>query len=168
MTARRPGPSCLQRSRRACQLPGLWFPDDISVDGHCDRITEIIAHSNIPEYKLQRHATENFQFGRELKNCEGGVMRRGVLRTFLILACVLADPGWSADLRWRGQIEPATPIFSYRTIFPACHYIWTCGPHGCGPVRVCPRGCPDRYSCYPLYGAYGPYGGVGYWAGFSP
>ena len=23
-------------------------------------------------------------------------------------------------------------------------------------------GCPDRYSCYPLYGAYGPYGGHAY------
>src|SRR3954453_16896182 len=28
-------------------------------------------------------------------------------------------------------------------------------------------GCPDRYSCYPLYGAYGPYGGQAYWAAYS-
>jgi hypothetical protein len=28
-------------------------------------------------------------------------------------------------------------------------------------------GCPDGYSCYPLYGAYGPYGGRSYWAGYA-
>jgi hypothetical protein len=28
-------------------------------------------------------------------------------------------------------------------------------------------GCPDHYSCYPLYGAYGPYGGRAYWAAYS-
>jgi hypothetical protein len=36
--------------------------------------------------------------------------------------------------------------------------------------RVEPRhfaGCPDRYSCYPLYGAYGPYGGVAYWTAYT-
>ena len=27
-------------------------------------------------------------------------------------------------------------------------------------------GCPDGYSCYPLYGAYGPYGGRSYWAAY--
>ncbi len=28
-------------------------------------------------------------------------------------------------------------------------------------------GCPDGYSCYPLYGAYGPYGGQAYWAAYT-
>jgi hypothetical protein len=28
-------------------------------------------------------------------------------------------------------------------------------------------GCPERYSCSPLYGAYGPYGGRAYWAEYS-
>jgi len=28
-------------------------------------------------------------------------------------------------------------------------------------------GCPDGYSCYPLYGAYGPYGGRAYWSAYS-
>ncbi len=28
-------------------------------------------------------------------------------------------------------------------------------------------GCPDSYSCYPLYGAYGPYGGQAYWAAYT-
>jgi hypothetical protein len=46
----------------------------------------------------------------------------------------------------------------------ACH-----GPN-CGPYAPCGArcgGCPDRYSCAPLYGAYGPYGGVGYWGAFT-
>lgn len=29
------------------------------------------------------------------------------------------------------------------------------------------RGCPDRYSCFPLYGAYGPWGGVAYWSAYT-
>jgi hypothetical protein len=28
-------------------------------------------------------------------------------------------------------------------------------------------GCPDGYSCYPLYGAYGPYGGPAYWGAYT-
>ena len=28
-------------------------------------------------------------------------------------------------------------------------------------------GCPDRFSCYPLYGAYGPYGGRPYWNAYT-
>jgi hypothetical protein len=28
-------------------------------------------------------------------------------------------------------------------------------------------GCPDGYSCYPLYGAYGPYGGASYWGAYT-
>ena len=35
------------------------------------------------------------------------------------------------------------------------------------PCRGYRCGCPDRYSCYPLYGAYGPYGGVPYWSAYS-
>jgi hypothetical protein len=38
-------------------------------------------------------------------------------------------------------------------------------PAGCG--WRCRGGCPDRYSCYPLYGAYGPYGGTAYWARYT-
>jgi hypothetical protein len=29
-------------------------------------------------------------------------------------------------------------------------------------------GCPDPYSCHPLYGGYGPWGGTAYWSSFSP
>jgi hypothetical protein len=39
--------------------------------------------------------------------------------------------------------------------------------HRCGPRDHCWRGCPDGYSCYPLYGAYGPYGGAAYWGAYS-
>jgi hypothetical protein len=41
----------------------------------------------------------------------------------------------------------------------------------CGHYRPCVVhrriGCPDRYSCYPLYGAYGPYGGAAYWSRYA-
>ena len=41
-----------------------------------------------------------------------------------------------------------------------------CGPYGCQRQRKL-YGCPDRFSCFPLYGAYGPYGGAAYWAAYS-
>jgi hypothetical protein len=37
----------------------------------------------------------------------------------------------------------------------------------CGIDDLCPAGCPDGYSCAPLYGAYGPYGGVRYWGAYT-
>ena len=41
-----------------------------------------------------------------------------------------------------------------------------CGPYApCGPR--CRVGCPDGYSCFPLYGAYAPIGGVGYWGAYT-
>jgi hypothetical protein len=49
----------------------------------------------------------------------------------------------------------------------ACRQIWKCGRYGCDWHTICPRRCPDRYSCYPLYGAYGPYGGIGYWGAYT-
>ena len=33
--------------------------------------------------------------------------------------------------------------------------------------RLYYAGCPDGYSCYPLYGAYGPYGGKAYWGAYT-
>jgi len=95
-------------------------------------------------------------------------MRANVTGIFAMLACALVDPAWSAELNGSRLVEPASSIAFHRTMFPACRTLWTCGSHGCRAQRICPRGCPDRYSCYPLYGAYGPYGGVGYWGGFSP
>jgi hypothetical protein len=51
--------------------------------------------------------------------------------------------------------------------YGVCTSAWRCGPWGCGWQRICPRVCPGRYSCAPLYGAYGPYGGYDYWATYS-
>src|ERR1700742_1513302 len=42
-----------------------------------------------------------------------------------------------------------------------------CGPQGCSWQRFCRVGCPDGYSCAPLYGAYGPYGGTAYWGAYT-
>ena len=50
---------------------------------------------------------------------------------------------------------------------PRCPRQWVCGPEGCGWTRYCRVGCPDGYSCSPLYGAYGPYGGTGYWGAYT-
>jgi len=50
---------------------------------------------------------------------------------------------------------------------PRCPRQWVCGPAGCGWQRLCRVGCPDGYSCSPLYGAYGPYGGTGYWGAYT-
>ena len=48
---------------------------------------------------------------------------------------------------------------------PSCRVVETCGPDGCFERKIC--GCPDRYSCAPLYGAYGPYGGTGFWGAYT-
>jgi hypothetical protein len=48
-----------------------------------------------------------------------------------------------------------------------CQDIWRVGPDGGKWYHVCTSGCPDGYSCAPLYGAYGPYGGQKYWGAYS-
>src|ERR1700736_2345106 len=48
-----------------------------------------------------------------------------------------------------------------------CARQWICGPEGCGWQRFCRVGCPDGYSCSPLYGPYGPYGGTAYWGAYT-
>jgi len=39
-------------------------------------------------------------------------------------------------------------------------------PRRCGRDHPC-AGCPDGYSCAPLYGAYGPYGTARYWGAYT-
>jgi hypothetical protein len=59
------------------------------------------------------------------------------------------------------------PIAPASADAPSARYVkrtWHGHHHPCGAYRC---GCPDRWSCYPLYGAYGPYGGVGYWGAYS-
>ena len=38
---------------------------------------------------------------------------------------------------------------------------------GVAHTSVVRTGCPDPYSCAPLYGAYGPYGGAAYWTRYT-
>jgi hypothetical protein len=76
-----------------------------------------------------------------------------------LLGLVMIRPAVSnaADLDGRlGGREVSVRTHSVRTVVVA---------DGCG--WRCRAGCPDRYSCYPLYGAYGPYGGPAYWARYS-
>lgn len=89
-------------------------------------------------------------------------------RVALVLAMVTAAAGVSvaraADMRMEGRV----PEGGLRERFAAdCERIWVCRGDLCGYKRVCWRGCPDRYSCSPLYGAYGPYGGGSYWGAYS-
>jgi hypothetical protein len=56
---------------------------------------------------------------------------------------------------------------SLESVLYRCHRVQQCSPAGCEWHRVCPRGCPDGVSCFPLYGAYGPWGGRGYWGSYS-
>ena len=54
-----------------------------------------------------------------------------------------------------------------RSVYADCRQIRHCTHAGCVWRHVCPRSCPDRYSCSPLFGAYGPYGGVAYWDAYT-
>ena len=85
----------------------------------------------------------------------GGPMLGRLLTIIAATTLISAEPLRAADRRLT-----ALP-------YGNCHDVWTCGRAGCRIRHICPRACPDRYSCYPLYGAYGPYGGVGYWAAYT-
>jgi hypothetical protein len=78
------------------------------------------------------------------------------------LAALFTAPvaAWSDEQLLAG---PRGPVMVRTELISSCRAVWRCGPYGCAWHKVCPRRCPDRYSCYSLYGAYGPYGGVGYW-----
>jgi hypothetical protein len=54
-----------------------------------------------------------------------------------------------------------------RVVYADCHAVRHCSRAGCTWRHICPRECPDRYSCSSLYGAYGPYGGVAYWTAYT-
>ena len=54
-----------------------------------------------------------------------------------------------------------------RSVYAECRPVRHCTREGCRWRHVCPRECPDRYSCSPLYGAYGPYGGVAYGTAYT-
>ena len=103
--------------------------------------------------------------------------RRGIdmLRTLGVLAigtaALLAGPQLTgaADLGKDHNspvVERARDSTAERS-HDGCHRIWMCSVDGCDWRRFCPRICPSRYSCFPLYGAYGPYGGTSYWGAYT-
>jgi hypothetical protein len=86
-------------------------------------------------------------------------------RTWLTGAVGLAALFAASVAAWADE-QPRVarrPALVRTEIVSSCRVAWRCGPYGCGWHKICPRRCPDRYSCQSLYGAYGPYGGVGYW-----
>jgi hypothetical protein len=103
-------------------------------------------------------------------------MRKITTAALLVLAGLVAAPGYGiADEPGAKVAVRKAPLVRKRTVVrhteirpvTSCGSVWRCTRSGCGWVSVCPRVCPDRYSCYPLYGAYGPYGGTGYWGAYT-
>jgi len=76
------------------------------------------------------------------------------------LAAILTASGAELDARLP---VPAGQVATLST----CRTVWRCDSFGCQWHKICPRTCPDRYSCWSLYGAYAPYGGVGFWGAFT-
>jgi len=72
----------------------------------------------------------------------------------LLLSLVLVPaeqaPAVAADAAVISSDVPVAPRYRARRVVRH-HYV----------------GCPDGYSCYPLYGAYGPYGGHAYWTAYT-
>jgi len=98
----------------------------------------MMAESGFPGYRKRWH-----------RGTDGTVMKRFA---FLLIAGLFLVPA------------PSTPVHAAdmgvtpERVHPARHY---------RHVQRRPyMGCPDGYSCYPLYGAYGPYGGRSYWAAY--
>jgi hypothetical protein len=93
-----------------------------------------------------------------------------IVVTFSSTAAILLAATFSvqaAELPAPPLVHKAEPVLIPGPAASGCRYVWKCDAYGCGWKHICARGCPDRYSCYPLYGAYGPYGGVGYWGAYT-
>jgi hypothetical protein len=86
---------------------------------------------------------------------------------FSAAAFGLGATAHAADYSQPALIHRAAPAESPGGAYPGCRAIWRCDPNGCAWRSVCPRVCPNGYSCFPLYGAYGPYGGIGYWGAYT-
>ena len=81
---------------------------------------------------------------------------RSVLAAFALVSC-------RGLVSWAAADEPL--LVRHVKHAHTCHSV-RCGPYAvCG--AHCRVGCPDRYSCGPLFGAYGPYSGPGYWSKYT-
>jgi len=92
-------------------------------------------------------------------------MRRTWVAEIFAIALALALPAAAAGAELIPTPNALAPV---QTEIPSsCQSVWKCGRRGCDWRHICPRRCPDRYSCYSLYGAYGPYGGAPYWGRYT-
>jgi hypothetical protein len=89
------------------------------------------------------------------------------LKLMAILLWALAVTSGLAGAADLGALAPSGSEVVVSQAGPHCTRIWNCRGEMCRWRRVCWHGCPDRYSCSPLYGAYGPYGGSAYWGAYS-
>jgi hypothetical protein len=79
--------------------------------------------------------------------------------TFLWVAALGSRSASAAELNSEpgGRSQPVRVHLHHKSVV---------APAACG--WKCRGGCPDGYSCSPLYGAYGiPYGSPAYWARYT-
>lgn len=92
------------------------------------------------------------------------------MRSLFLAICLVFAGGFFAAMNAPAVAADADAggrVVRERVATRGCVERRICGPEGCTVRRTCRTGCPDGYSCYPLYGAYGPYGGVGYWGAYT-
>ena len=87
-------------------------------------------------------------------------IQAGLLACFAV--CLPTAPSLAAELGVAPQIREVPAV---RTKVVRVAQSRPCVSGHCLTSRW--RGCPDGYSCYPLYGAYGPYGGRAYWGAYT-
>ena len=83
-----------------------------------------------------------------------------------LFVLAISLPAQAAELGVPAKRVTVRHVVKAPISYSSCRNVWRCGPAGCGWQRIS-CGCPDRYSCSPLYGAYGPYGGVGFWGAYT-
>jgi hypothetical protein len=118
------------------------------------------------------HARNGSSLG--IGHCSIEAGENGMRNLIIALAIIAAAAFFGSDrsgamtLAAPAGLDPAIEATqSLESVLYLCHRVRQCGPAGCEWRRVCPRGCPDSVSCFPLYGAYGPWGGRAYWGAYS-
>lgn len=96
-------------------------------------------------------------------------MRKLILTIALASVALGFQAAGSANAADREIAYRKAPAGRTVVVESQCPQYYVCGPAGsnCGYKHFCRVGCPDGYSCSPLYGAYGPYGGTAYWGGYT-
>jgi hypothetical protein len=104
---------------------------------------------------------------------DGGRMRKSLLALAFGAIAALGMPSThAADLGTDGASTLIHRAHERHAMHRAqgsdgCGRVWKCLPEGCDWRLICPRSCPDPYTCYSLYGGYGPEGGTRFWGAYT-